>query len=88
MQPYTVGDIALSLAGRDAKKLFAVVGILDEDYVYISDGKSRKAASPKKKKTKHIRLIKKIEGDFAPADAAIRKMLADAKETQQQTNIK
>jgi len=76
---YEAGDIVLSLAGRDAKRLFAVVAVPDENYVHISDGKSRKAAKPKKKKTKHIGLIKKSEGEFAPADAAIRKMLADAK---------
>ena len=77
MHCYAVGDIVLSLAGRDAKKLFAVVGILDENHVYISDGKSRKAASPKKKKIKHIKLIKKAEGGFAPADAFLRKILKE-----------
>ena len=76
---YTVVDIVLSLAGRDAKRLFAVVGILDENYVYISDGKTRKVAAPKKKKIKHIKLIKKSEGDFIPADAILRKLLADVK---------
>ena len=79
MHCYTIGDIVISLAGRDAKKLFAVVGIMDENYVYISDGKSRKIASPKKKKIKHIKPVKKSEGDFAPVDAVLRKMLADAK---------
>lgn len=79
MYYYKVGDIVLSLAGRDKKRLFAVVGIPAENYVYISDGKSRKAASPKKKKVKHIKLIKKSEGDFAPADAVLRQMLADVK---------
>jgi ribosomal protein L14E/L6E/L27E len=81
MNCYTIGDIVLSLAGRDKKRLFAVMGILDENYVYISDGKSRKAASPKKKKMKHVRLIKKSEGDFAPVDAALRKILAGMKKT-------
>ena len=83
---YEAGDIVLSLAGRDAKRLFAVVGVLGENYVHISDGKSRKAAKPKKKKTKHIKLVKKSEGDFASADAAIRKMLADAKKNKTNDN--
>ena len=80
---YTLGDIVLSLAGRDAKRLFAVVGISDENHVYISDGKTRKVASPKKKKIKHIKLIKKSEGDFTATDAVLRKLLADVKKMQE-----
>ena len=79
MHCYTIGDIVLSLAGRDAKKLFAVVGTIDESHVHISDGKSRKIDSPKKKKIKHIKLIEKSEGGFMPDDAALRKILAEAK---------
>ena len=58
---FNIGDIVLALAGRDAKRLFVVVGILDgdENYVFIADGKSRKADLPKKKKVKHIELAKK-----------------------------
>ena len=61
---FNVGDIVLALAGRDSERLFAVVGIVDENYVYIADGKSRKIDLPKKKKIKHIRLVKKADDDF------------------------
>ena len=61
---YNVGDIVLAVAGRDSERLFLVVGILDENYVYIADGKSRKADFPKKKKIKHIKLVKKAGDDF------------------------
>ena len=74
---YSVGDAVMSIAGRDSGKLFAIVGIIDENYLYIADGKSRKAGSPKKKKTKHIKLVKKAEGDFYPIDAALRKTLSE-----------
>ena len=60
---FNVGDIVLALAGRDSERLFIIVGIIDENYVYIADGKSRKADSPKKKKIKHIELVKK-SGDI------------------------
>ncbi|MCL2815175.1 MAG: RNA-binding protein [Oscillospiraceae bacterium] len=79
MYCYKVGDIVLSLAGRDKKRLFAVVGMADQNHVYLSDGKSRKTASPKKKKIKHIKFIKNSEGEFSPADAVVRKILAGVK---------
>ena len=58
---FNIGDIVLALAGRDSERLFAVVGIIDESYVYIANGKSRKADSPKKKKIRHIELVKKAD---------------------------
>ncbi len=51
---FSLGDQVCSTAGRDAKKCFLVVGILDEQYVLISDGKLRKTDKPKKKKIKHL----------------------------------
>jgi len=85
---YKVGDIVLALAGRDSERLFAVVGILDENYVYIADGKSRRADSPKKKKIRHIRLEKRAEdianfnlnlknGKFT--NSGLRKIISEAK---------
>jgi ribosomal protein L14E/L6E/L27E len=58
---YNVGDIVLALAGRDSERIFVVVGILDENYVLIANGKSRKADFPKKKKIRHIELVKKAD---------------------------
>ena len=43
-----------STRGRDANKCFLVVEIIDEAYVLISDGRSRKIEKPKKKKIKHL----------------------------------
>ena len=44
------GSIAVSTAGRDRNKVFIIVGVLDEKYVLIANGKSRKIEKPKKKK--------------------------------------
>lgn len=57
----TGGSIVLSTAGRDADRLFAVVGIIDEDYVLISDGRVRRLETPKKKKLKHLKFISQSE---------------------------
>lgn len=54
----TLGQVVFSKAGRDKGKRFIVVSIIDQDYVYISDGGLRKIEKPKKKKIKHLQLTK------------------------------
>ena len=49
-----LGKVAHSKAGRDMHKKFIVVGILNKEYVYISDGELRRIEKPKKKKVKHL----------------------------------
>jgi len=50
------GSVATSLAGRDKGRRFIVVGVLDEEYVLIADGRVRKIEKPKKKKLKHLKV--------------------------------
>ena len=54
-----IGDIVRALAGRDEGRLFAVVAVddKDENYVWIADGRSRRADKPKRKKIKHLKLF-------------------------------
>lgn len=50
-----VGEVVVSLRGRDAKRRFVIIGAAaEEDCVYIADGRLRKVESPKKKKRKHL----------------------------------
>ena len=49
-----IGKVAVSMSGRDNGKTFIIVGILNDNYVYISDGDLRKVEKPKKKKIKHL----------------------------------
>ncbi|MBE7092091.1 MAG: hypothetical protein E7365_02800 [Clostridiales bacterium] len=49
-----LGAYVCSTRGRDANKCFLVVEIIDENFVLIADGKSRKIEKPKKKKIKHL----------------------------------
>lgn len=63
-----LGTYVCATCGRDADKCFLVIEILDEAFVKIADGKSRKIQSPKKKKIKHLVVL----GD---GDASINKML-------------
>ena len=56
-----LGLMVISLAGRDKGRIAAVVGVIDENYVLIADGRTRKTESPKKKKLKHIRIITGVD---------------------------
>lgn len=52
------GLLARSKQGHDKGELFLV--IREEDpYVFLADGKSRTLEKPKKKKKKHVQIIKK-----------------------------
>ena len=35
---YSLGDVVCSAAGRDARRYFVVVEVIDEQYVRIADG--------------------------------------------------
>ena len=49
-----LGKVVHSKSGRDRNRYFIIVGILNADYVYISDRDLRKIEKPKKKKIKHL----------------------------------
>lgn len=59
-----VGKMVYSKAGRDKGKAFVIVGILDENYVYISNGEIRPTDKPKKKKIKHLNFTNEIAEDI------------------------
>ncbi len=58
--PVEVGRIAVSTAGRDKRRYFVIIDIVDAQYVYIADGDLRKKDRPKKKKLRHLRLCPEV----------------------------
>ena len=62
---YQLGRVVYSRSGRDAGRCFVVVCQLEEGFVGIADGCIRKLANPKKKKLKHVQLIKQKDSDLA-----------------------
>lgn len=54
MKDNCIGLLAYSKCGRDKKRLFCVIGRLDEDFVLIADGRLRRIEKPKKKRLKHL----------------------------------
>ena len=69
-----VGDIVQSKSGHDAKRYFVVIAMLNENYILIADGKSRKLDSPKQKNVKHVKLI---EQAIQPKSYVDDKSIAD-----------
>lgn len=49
-----IGRVVYSKQGRDSKKDFIVIEVINNDYVYIADGSLRTVEKPKKKKVKHL----------------------------------
>lgn len=79
------GDIVLSKNGRFANHYFVVLKV-EDNFVYIANGKTRKVDSPKKKKIKHIQVIGKSEHITSKmangekiTNAEVRRSLAKAK---------
>ncbi len=57
-----------SKSGHDAKKYFVVIATLNESYILIADGKSRRLESPKQKNVKHVKLIEEASNINAYVD--------------------
>ena len=51
------GRFVRSLSGRDKGMILVVVGVTDDGYLLLADGKTRKLETPKKKKPKHVMLL-------------------------------
>ncbi|EGS29963.1 hypothetical protein HMPREF9130_0690 [Peptoniphilus sp. oral taxon 375 str. F0436] len=45
------GQVVRSLAGRDKDRYFLVLEVVDKTYVLLVDGKLRKLAKPKKRRS-------------------------------------
>ena len=59
MNGLVVGDVVISLKGRDKDKFFIVCDIKDE-FCYIANGKERKVSHLKKKNVKHLRKVNDV----------------------------
>ena len=76
-------DIVRSAAGRDEGKLFFVLAV-EEDYLLLADGRTRRLESPKRKKRKHAafrahsdcRVAENIRGGEKFTNSELRRTLA------------
>ena len=59
-----IGCFATSIAGHDHNNIYVIIDA-DDEYVYLVYGKIRKVNNPKKKKLKHVQLIKRTDDTIA-----------------------
>lgn len=87
MEPIDLGDIVESLNGRDKGSIYIVKSI-ENEYVYLVDGKGKTIDKPKKKKAKHIKLLnktcevlkQKLTTNKSVQDAEVRRWLREETE--------
>ena len=63
------GRVVLSTQGRDEGRYFVVLEVIDENFVLMADGLTRKIDHPKKKKIKHLRpkpILVNVDGSTLP----------------------
>lgn len=73
------GYFAFSLAGHDKGRVYYILNE-DEFFVYLCDGNLKPLSAPKKKKKKHIRLIKTKE--VLQTDSEIKKRVKELENVQ------
>ncbi len=59
MENIAAGMLARSKAGHDKGSLYLIIRT-EGEYLYLADGKRRPLANPKKKKYKHIQIIRQM----------------------------
>lgn len=59
-----MGQVVVSRMGRDEGKRYLVVGVIDERFVNLADGSSRKLANPKRKNIAHLILTRNYSAEI------------------------
>ncbi|MCI6867685.1 MAG: KOW domain-containing RNA-binding protein [Lachnospiraceae bacterium] len=81
--------LAISRAGHDKDTVYVVLKS-DDTYLWLADGKRRLLETPKKKKWKHVQVIKCLPDEILSQmqnitlDAHVRRLLADYRKLQEQ----
>lgn len=70
------GMLAVSKAGHDAGERY-VIAVVDNNYVYLVDGRIRTLDKPKKKKKKHIQIIGRTYDLEDATDVKIKRILKE-----------
>lgn len=89
-----LGQVVYSKAGRDEGRIFVITEIIDDKYVFVSDGDLRRVENPKKKKLKHLEISSdnieaislKLTSSMKITNAEIRKSLAEIQDSQLSDN--
>ena len=74
MDRIKTGMLAKSKAGHDSGKVYVIMDY-DHAYVYLVDGEIRTLENPKKKKIKHVQIIRKRNNLRDITDVKIKRIL-------------
>ena len=77
----TVGALVKSLAGREKDEIFVIIGVVDDQYVLIANGKNRTIKKPKKKKIKHLEFLDFVDAGIEQKITIKRLLDADIRKT-------
>lgn len=70
-----VGGVVRSIAGHD-KNIFHVIVRVEQDIVFLADGKARKLEKPKRKNAKHVAATRTVlDMDILTTDKTLRAAL-------------
>ena len=82
--PMDIGRVVLSKQGRDAGRFFVILQVVDDDFVFMADGLTRKLDHPKKKKVKHLRpkpvrmdTLEQLRANHTLLDSSLRSFLKE-----------
>ena len=75
MDRWEKGMLAKSLAGHDKEKIYVIISI-EENHIFLVDGVARTLDRPKKKKKKHVQLIRQKHPIENVDDAGIKCILS------------
>ncbi len=70
------GMLAKAKAGHDKNCIYVIISV-DDEYVYLADGRSRPVCRPKKKKRKHIQPVCCVRCASVTDDTVIQKAVKD-----------
>lgn len=70
------GMLVKSRAGHDKDCIYVIISVNDE-YVYLADGRIRSVCHIKKKNRKHVQVIYKVQGVSTVDDESIRNAIKE-----------
>ena len=70
------GFLASSKAGHDKDKIYVIIRE-DTEYVWLADGRIRTVSNPKKKRKKHIQIIKYFNNEGMQSDLLAGREVSD-----------
>jgi len=70
------GFLASSKAGHDKDKIYVIIRE-DTEYVWLADGRIKTVSNPKKKRKKHIQIIKYFNNEEMQSDLLAGREVSD-----------